>query len=90
MHWRSIGIFDWTATHEETVMTNLDPQTTADFWEAYLRAGTNSAQVGDTFPSAAHVPVSETPKITTAAITFAWDRVLVSAPIGAGARPRAA
>ena len=25
-------------TTEETTMTNLDPQTTADFWDAYLRA----------------------------------------------------
>ena len=83
-------IFHWTVRHEEAIMTDLDPQTTADFWDAYLRAGTNSAQVGDTFLSALHVPVSDSPRITSAAITFAWDRVLVSAPIGTGARPRAA
>jgi len=36
-------------------MTNLDPQTTGDFWDAYLRAasaGTNLAQVRRTFPDA--------------------------------------
>ena len=34
-------------------MTNLDPQTTGDFWDAYLRAagaGTKLAQVSRTFP----------------------------------------
>ena len=34
-------------------MTNLDPQTTDDFWDAYLRAasaGTKLAQLSRTFP----------------------------------------
>ena len=33
-------------------MTNLDPQTTADFWDAYVRAaggGAKLAQAGRTF-----------------------------------------
>ena len=40
-----------TTTTEETTMTNLDPQTTADFWDAYLRAAgarANLAQVSRT------------------------------------------
>ena len=81
-------------------MTNLDPQTTADFWEAYLRAGnasTKLAQVSRTFPNAPHEPdspnsgpVSSVPRIASAAITFAWDRVLLRAPIAGGTPPRAA
>ena len=81
-------------------MTNLDPQTTADFWDAYVRAadaGTNLARVSPTFPGAAHklcspvgVPVSYVPRIASATITFAWDRVLLRAPIAAGAPPRVA
>jgi hypothetical protein len=38
-------------------MTNLDPQTTADFWDAYLRAdgaGANLAQVRRAFAGSAH------------------------------------
>jgi hypothetical protein len=70
-------------------MTNLDPQTTADFWDAYLRAadaGTNRAQV---CPPVS-VPASYVPRIASAAITFAWDRVLLRAPIAADAPPRVA
>jgi hypothetical protein len=35
-------------------MTNLDPQTTADFWDAYVRAagGAKLAQSGRTFAGA--------------------------------------
>jgi hypothetical protein len=36
-------------------MTNLDPQTTADFWDAYVRAaggGAKRAQAGRTFAGA--------------------------------------
>ena len=36
-------------------MTNLDPQTTADFWDAYVRAaggGATLAQPGRTFAGA--------------------------------------
>jgi hypothetical protein len=68
-------------------MTNLDPQTTGDFWHAYLRAagvGTELSQVSGTFPDAPHElcspvigPVSFVPRITPAAITFAWDRVVL-------------
>jgi hypothetical protein len=69
-------------------MTNLDPQTTADFWEAYLRAahaGTNLAQV-----SRISGPVSSVPRIAPATIKFAWDLVLLPAPTAAGTPPRAA
>jgi hypothetical protein len=41
-----------TTTTEETTMTNLDPQTTADFWDAYFHAagaGANLTQVSRTF-----------------------------------------
>ena len=81
-------------------MTNLDPQTTAEFWAAYLRAadaGTNLAQVSRTFAVAPHElcspisgPVSSVPRIAPAAIKFAWDLVLLPAPIAAGAPPRVA
>jgi hypothetical protein len=81
-------------------MTNLDPQTTAEFWEAYLRAadaGTNLAQVSRTFPAASHElcspisgPLSSVPRIAPKAITFAWDLVMRRAPIAAGAPPRVA
>ena len=81
-------------------MTNLDPQTTGDFWDAYLRAvsaGTALAQVSRTFPDAPHElcspvsgPVSYVPGIAPAAITFAWDLVMLPAPIAAGAPPRVA
>ena len=81
-------------------MTNLDPQTTGDLWDAYLRAvsaGTNLAQVSHTFPHAPHElcsPVSEpvpyVPRIAPAAITFAWDLVMLPAPIAVGAPPRVA
>jgi hypothetical protein len=69
-------------TTKETTMTNLDPQTTADFWDAYLRAagaGTNLAQVG----RPVGVPVSHAPRIASAAIRFAWDLVLMPAPTAA-------
>jgi hypothetical protein len=97
-----------TTTTEETIMTNLDPQTTAEFWAAYLRAadaGTNLAQVSRTFAVAPHEPfavaphepcspisgpVSSVPRIAPAAIKFAWDLVLLPAPIAAGAPPRVA
>ena len=65
-------------------MTNLDPQTTADFWDAYLHAagaGPNLARVS---------PASYVPRISSAAIIFGWDRVLLRAPAAADAPPRAA
>jgi hypothetical protein len=81
-------------------MTNLDPQTTGDFWDAYLRAasaGTNLAQVSRTFPDAPHElcspvsgPLSYVLRIAPAAITFAWDLVVLRAPIAVGAPPRVA
>lgn len=81
-------------------MTNLDPQTTGDFWDAYLRAdgaGTKLAQVSRTFPDAPHElcspvsgPVSYVPRIGLAAITFAWDLVVLRARSAVGAPPRAA
>jgi hypothetical protein len=68
-------------------MTNLDPQTTGDFWDAYLcaaGAGTKLSQVSRTFLDAPHElrspvigPVSYVPRITPAAITFAWDLVVL-------------
>jgi hypothetical protein len=72
-------------TTKETTMTNLDPQTTADFWDAYLcaaGAGTNLAQVSRTSPGAPR-PVSQAPRIASAAIRFAWDVVLMPAPTAA-------
>jgi hypothetical protein len=81
-------------------MTNLDPQTTGDFWDAYLRAasaGTKLSQVSRTFPGVPHElcspvsgPVSYVPRIAPAAITFAWDLVVLRAPIAVGAPPRVA
>jgi hypothetical protein len=81
-------------------MTNLDPQTTGDFWDAYLRAASASAklaQVSRTFPDAPHElcspvsgPVSYVPRIAPAAITFAWDLVVLRAPIDVDAPPRVA
>jgi hypothetical protein len=77
---------------KETTMTNLDPQTTADFWDAYLctAAGSNLAQVNRTLPGAplelgcpVGVPVSSGPGISSAAIKFAWDLVLMPGPIAA-------
>ena len=89
-----------TITAEETIMTNLDPQTTGDFWDAYLRAagaGTKLAQVSRTFPDAPDErcspvsgPVSYVPRIAPAAITFAWDLVVLRAPIAVDAPPRVA
>jgi hypothetical protein len=70
-----------TITAKETIMTNLDPQTTGDFWDAYLRAagaGTKLSQVSHIYPDA------------PAAITFAWDLVVLRRPIAAGAPPKAA
>jgi hypothetical protein len=81
-------------------MTNLDPQTTGDFWDAYLRAagaGTNLLQVSRTFPDAPRElcspvggPASYVPRIAPAPITFAWDLVMLRAPIALGAPPRVA
>ena len=81
-------------------MTNLDPQTTGDFWDAYLRAAgavTKLAQVSRTFPDAPHElcspvsgPVSYMPRIAPAAITFAWDLVVLRGPIAPEATPRVA
>ena len=81
-------------------MTNLDSQTTGDFWDAYLRAAgarNKLAQVSRTFPDAPHQlcapisgPVSYVPKIAPAAITFAWDLVVLRAPIAVDAPPRVA
>ena len=81
-------------------MTNLDPQTTGDFWDAYLRAagaGTKLAQVSRTFPDAPHElcspvsgPVSYVPRNAPAAITFAWDLVVLRARSAVSAPPRAA
>jgi len=58
-------------------MTNpdLDPQTTGDFWDAYLRAagaGIKLAQFTRNCPDAPHVP-----RIVPAAITFGWDLVVL-------------
>lgn len=69
-------------------MTNPDPQTTADFWDAYLRAadaGPDLARVGPV-----GVPPSYLPRIAAAAITFGWDRVLLRAPTAVDAQPRVA
>jgi hypothetical protein len=76
-----------TITAKETNMTDLDPQTTGDFWDAYLRAagaGTKLSQVSRTFPDARRElcspvigPVSYVPRIAPAAITFAWDLVVL-------------
>ena len=83
-------------------MTNpdLDPQTTGDFWDAYLRAasaGTKLAQVTRTFRDAPHErcspvsgPVSSVPRFAPAAITFAWDLVVLRAPIAVDAPPKVA
>jgi hypothetical protein len=41
----------WVTRHHhnqgETTMTNLDPQTTADFWDAYVSAADAGAHVRD-------------------------------------------
>ena len=82
-------------------MTDLDPHTTGDFWEAYLRAasgGTKLAQVSHAFPDAPHErgcpevrgPVSYVPRIAPAAITFTWDLVVLRAPIAVDAPPEVA
>jgi hypothetical protein len=81
-------------------MTSPDPQTTTDFWEAYLRAadaGTTLAQVSRTFSVAPQElcspisgPVSPVPRLASATIKFAWDLVLMPAPIAASAPPRVA
>ena len=81
-------------------MTDVDPQTTGEFWDAYLRAagaGTALAQVSRTFSDAPHElcspvsgPVSYVPRTAPAAITFAWDLVVLRAPIALDAPPRAA
>jgi hypothetical protein len=81
-------------------MAILDPQTTGDFWDAYLRAagaGTNLSQVSRTFPDAPQElcsPVggraSHVPRIAPAPITFAWDRVMLRGPIAPDAPPRVA
>jgi hypothetical protein len=69
-------------------MTNLDPQTTDDFWDAYLRAA--SAGTKHELCSPANGPVSRVPRIAPAAITFAWDLVVLRAPIAVSAPPKAA
>ena len=81
-------------------MTNLDldPQTTGEFWDAYLRAagaGTKLAQVSCTFPDAPHElcsPVSGPvcPRIAPTAITFSWDLVVLRAPVDVDVPPRVA
>ena len=81
-------------------MTNLDPQTTGDFWDAYLRtasAGTKLSQISRTFPDAPNElcspvsgAVSYVPRIAPAAITFAWDLVVLRAPIAMDAPPMVA
>ena len=60
-------------------MTKLDPQTTADFWEAYLRAAGAAQELG----VPVGVPASQAPGISAAAIRFAWDLVLMPGPIAA-------
>ena len=70
-------------------MTNLDPQTTADFWDAYLHAADADAGTHE-HRSPIGVPVSYAPRTASAAITFGWDRVLLRAPIAASAPPRVA
>jgi len=71
-------------------MTNpdLDPQTTGDFWDAYLCA----ASAGTPYELCAPVsgPVSYVPRIAPAAITFAWDLVVLRAPIAVDAPPKVA
>jgi hypothetical protein len=81
-------------------MTNRDPQTTADFWDAYLLAAdanTNLAQVTRAFSLAPHElcapisrPVSSMPRNACAAIKFAWDLILLPASTAAGAPPTVA
>jgi hypothetical protein len=66
-------------TTREITMTNLDPQTTADFWDAYLRAAGAPNELG----CPVGVPVSHAPRIASAAIRFAWDLVLMPAPTAA-------
>jgi hypothetical protein len=69
-------------------MTNLDPQTTGDFWDAYLRAA--SAGTKHEVCSPVSGPVSHVPRIAPAAITFGWDLVVLRAPIAVSAPPKAA
>ena len=71
-------------------MTNSDPQTTGDFWDAYLRAagaGTNLSQVNRTFLDA---PQELMPRTAPAPITFAWDLVVLRGPLAPDAHPSAA
>jgi hypothetical protein len=69
-------------------MTNLDPQTTADFWDAYLRAADTSPNLARVGPVG--VPLSYVPRIASPAIIFGWDRVLLRTAIAADAPPRVA
>jgi hypothetical protein len=81
-------------------MTNSDPQTTGDFWDAYLRAAgacTNLSQVSHAFPDTPHElcspgagPASYVPRITPAPITFAWDLVMLRDPIASDVPSRVA
>ena len=81
-------------------MTDVDPQTTGEFWDAYLRAagaGSKLAQVSRNIADATHElpssvsrPVPCVPRIGPAAITFAWDLVVLRAPIAVDAPPRVA
>jgi hypothetical protein len=81
-------------------MTNADPQTTGEFWDAYLRAagaGSKLAQVSraipddrNDLPAAVSGPVPCVPRIAPAAITFAWDLVVLRAPVAMDAPPRVA
>jgi hypothetical protein len=81
-------------------MTDVDPQTTGEFWDAYLRAagaGSKLAQVSRTIPDATHKlrspvsgPLPGVPRIAPAALTFAWDLVVLRAPIAVDAPPRVA
>ena len=81
-------------------MTDVDPQTTGEFWDAYLRAaggGSKLAKVSRTIPDAPHElpapvrgPVPCVPRIGPAAITFAWDLVMLRAPIAVDAPPKVA
>jgi hypothetical protein len=81
-------------------MTDVDPQTTGEFWDAYLRAagaGSKLAPVRRTIPDDPHElpapvsgPVPCVPRIAPAAISFAWDLVVLRAPIAVEAPPRVA
>jgi hypothetical protein len=73
-------------------MTNpdLDPQTTDDFWDAYLGAAGAGSNLSQVSPSSPDAPDELAARIAPAAISFAWDLVVLRRPIAAGAPPRAA